>query len=264
MLTLLIDGDILVYQVAARCQKPAIDWGDGVLSPEVADLKEAISRLTVRIVELKNAVSADHVKIALKSETELFRRKLYPLYKANRSTAPVPMLRGPLMKWLVENKPKAVVRRPGLEGDDILGILGTMKQKPGNEVMIWSIDKDLRQIPGNHLVMGENDSAPLAVEEVSEEQGNYLHMIQTLTGDAVDNYKGLPGCGPVKAARILENAGGPKSWWADLVEAYVKAGLTEADALVQARCARILRASDYDFKRKEPILWLPPRINEPE
>lgn len=257
MLTLLIDGDILVYQVAARCQKPAIDWGDGVMSPEVADLKEAISRLTVRIVELKNAVSADHVKIALKSETELFRRKLYPLYKANRSTAPVPMLRGPLMKWLVENKPKAVVRRPGLEGDDILGILGTMKQKPGHEVMIWSIDKDLRQIPGNHLVMGENDSTPLAVDAVTETEGDYLHMKQTLTGDAVDNYKGLPGCGPVKADRILAAYLGVPSMWKGVVASYVKAGLTEADALVQTRLARILRASDYDFKRKEPILWTP-------
>jgi DNA polymerase-1 len=38
-----------------------------------------------------------------------------------------------------------------------------------------------------------------------------------------------------------------------------KHGLSEEYMLRQARLARILRASDYDFKRKEPILWLPPR-----
>ena len=37
--------------------------------------------------------------------------------------------------------------------------------------------------------------------------------------------------------------------------AFEKKGLTESDALVQARVARILRASDYDFAAKKPILW---------
>ena len=43
------------------------------------------------------------------------------------------------------------------------------------------------------------------------------------------------------------------------MEAFEKKGLTEDDALLQARVARILRASDYDFKKKEPIMWTPVR-----
>ena len=38
---------------------------------------------------------------------------------------------------------------------------------------------------------------------------------------------------------------------------FVKAGLDEEAALVQARVSRILRASDFDFKAKQPILWKP-------
>ena len=34
-------------------------------------------------------------------------------------------------------------------------------------------------------------------------------------------------------------------------------GLTEEDALVNARLARILTADDYDFEKKEPKLWTP-------
>ena len=38
---------------------------------------------------------------------------------------------------------------------------------------------------------------------------------------------------------------------------YVKAGLSENVAIQQARVARILRAEDYDFRNKQPILWSP-------
>lgn len=33
--------------------------------------------------------------------------------------------------------------------------------------------------------------------------------------------------------------------------------ITEEDALVQARCARILHADDWDFEKSEVILWTP-------
>jgi len=41
------------------------------------------------------------------------------------------------------------------------------------------------------------------------------------------------------------------------VAAFESRGLTEEDALIQARVARILRADDYDFKESQPILWSP-------
>ena len=45
--------------------------------------------------------------------------------------------------------------------------------------------------------------------------------------------------------------------WKGVVETYFTKGLTEGDALIQARLARILRHEDYDYKKKEPILWTP-------
>jgi hypothetical protein len=45
--------------------------------------------------------------------------------------------------------------------------------------------------------------------------------------------------------------------WDTVVEAYEKAGLTEDDALVTARLARILRAEDYDGVNIK--LWEPKR-----
>lgn len=45
--------------------------------------------------------------------------------------------------------------------------------------------------------------------------------------------------------------------WPVVVQAYEKKGLSEEVALVQAQIARICRRDDYDFKRKEVILWKP-------
>jgi DNA polymerase-1 len=89
---------------------------------------------------------------------------------------------------------------------------------------------------------------------VTEEEADYNHLMQTLTGDAVDNYIGCPGIGKVNAKKILDAA---DDKWAAIVKAYEKAGLTEEDALIQARCARILRHTDYDLEKKEVILWSP-------
>ena len=90
------------------------------------------------------------------------------------------------------------------------------------------------------------------VFEVTQEQADYNHLLQTLTGDSVDGYSGCPGIGPKRAEKILETCD-----WDSVVSAYNKAGLEEQDALVQARVARILRWGEYDKRKKEPILWNP-------
>jgi DNA polymerase-1 len=80
-------------------------------------------------------------------------------------------------------------------------------------------------------------------------------MFQTLVGDTSDGYKGCPGVGKVKAEKLL--AGNDKLYWEIVRATFEKAGLTEQDALTQARLARILRFSDWDNEKKEPILWSP-------
>jgi DNA polymerase-1 len=83
-------------------------------------------------------------------------------------------------------------------------------------------------------------------------------MFQTLVGDTSDGYKGCPGVGKVKAEKLLIDAmenGVPL--WTVVKAQYEAKDLTEADALTQARLARILRWSDWDNEKKEPILWTP-------
>jgi DNA polymerase-1 len=120
------------------------------------------------------------------------------------------------------------------------------------------------------------------VIEIDDREATNFFLSQVITGDAVDNYSGCPGAGPAVVEKTL-NAGlqwipfehtfqrGPRkgltetrwelatatSAWESVVSVYEKAGLTEQDALVQARCARILRHGEYDFKTKKVKLWEP-------
>ena len=75
-----------------------------------------------------------------------------------------------------------------------------------------------------------------------------------MAGDQTDGYSGCPSIGVKRATTIFENKG--YSWKA-VVETFEEKGLTEEDALINARLARILTSDDYDFERKRPILWSP-------
>tara|TARA_B100001248_G_C27136368_1_gene342493 strand:- start:85 stop:591 length:507 start_codon:yes stop_codon:yes gene_type:complete len=138
-----------------------------------------------------------------------------------------------------------VILKDTLEADDALGIYAT--KYPGN--IIVSPDKDMRQIPGKLYDFKETVT-------ISPEEGAKWHLIQSLAGDNTDGYSGVPGVGVKKAEKIFEEKG---YTWKAVVETFEEKDMTEKDALVNARLARILTTSDYDHEKKEPILWKPIR-----
>lgn len=247
--TLLIDGDILAYEFANRGQR-VYNWGDDVVSAACDDIADVVPGIKTRIRWLLDRLEAQQVVICLtpSPDTENFRKKLLPTYKANRPVKP--LLLPAVREWLQANY--KVYLKEGIEADDSMGILSTHPTLiPGKKIIV-SEDKDLKTIPG-WLYVPRHDQLFL----LEDEDADYYHLLQTLTGDATDNYKGCPGIGPVKADKILTSCTRSFMWRA-VVEAYESKGLTADDALVQARVARILRHNEYDFKRKEPILWEPP------
>jgi DNA polymerase-1 len=134
-----------------------------------------------------------------------------------------------------------------LEADDVMGIMAT--RSPRSHV-IASTDKDLKQVPGVHYNWRTD-----CMERVTTPDADYWFYFQVLTGDSTDGYSGCPGVGPRRAKAVLEGAG--EDPWASVVAAFESKGLSEEDALAQARVARILRCDDYDLKHRRPILWRP-------
>ena len=245
--TLITDGDILLYRAAAATER-GIDWGDGIWTLH-GDIDAAKRSIEESLEAKARIVKADHIIVALSDPSGwYFRHDLLPTYKGSRKDTRKPMLLGPLKQWITEAYD--TIAWPTLEADDVMGILGSVKPKKDSRVVIDSEDKDLLTVPCLLMRKGK-------VQEVTPDDANFTHMMQTLTGDTTDGYKGCPGVGSVSASRILCKAQYACEFWPLVVAAYKKAGLTEEDALVQARVARILRATDYDLEKEEVILWNP-------
>lgn len=272
--TILLDADITAYQIAASHEEKFEFNGQVTRVPDWTGAKIAINEVMEHIQDITGA----HRMVLFMTEGDNFRKTVLPTYKGNRNPDDRPVLLSEVRKYMKDHY--KVITEPGIEADDLLGIHATMPHN--GERVIMSADKDLKTVPALHWhhEMG-------MVEQVSHQDADLFFHEQILTGDPTDNYKGCPGVGKVaakamlndpfkwvKTSRILtrgKNKGQEKiEWikepvevhnfidlWLCIVSAYEKAGLTEQDALVQARCARILRHGEYDFKQKKVKLWEP-------
>ena len=237
MSKILIDADILVYRALSSVERE-VHWGDDVwcMYTDLSDAHEALDGMITGIVGSHKT----NYTLCF-SDKRNFRKAVDPTYKSNRKDTRKPMGFVEFRLKVIEMYPSMI--KLGIEADDTIGILAT---KPNTDFIIYSGDKDLKQIPGKHLSGG-------TLHEITQEEADLFFYTQVLTGDAADGYPGCPGIGAVKAAKILGDA--PS--WEKVVLTYEKAGLTEDDALRQARLARILRWTDWDQDQQEPILWKP-------
>jgi DNA polymerase-1 len=241
--TLLVDGDILLYKTSFANQFN-VAWGEE-LSSQVVDLEHAIFTFDTFVQRILQASEALDILLIFSGSIN-YRYSVLQSYKHNRKTTEKPLLYNDMKNYALKTYPHKI--KEPLEADDVLGIMTTLKP---DKYILATIDKDLLQIPGVHFDWRDDK-----MFIVTEEEGDFWFYRQVLTGDPTDGYQGCPGIGPTKAERILHST--PKEkWWETVVETYIQRGSTEKDALTQARVARILRACDYDFKRKEVKLWTP-------
>lgn len=260
MRTALIDSDVLVWEAGTAAEVP-IEWHDGLWTLH-AFLEPAIEQLKSSVEEIKRNLEADQVVMALSDYTNPWRKLVMPSYKGNRKATRKPVIYNPLREFIHEAY--STYQRPGLEGDDVLGILLTTPALLPGEKIVVSIDKDMKTLPGLHVNLKRaRESGQWFPYEVTENEADAFHLTQTLTGDTVDGYPGCPGQGPVGAAKVLapyihEGEIDATLAWVAIVEAYTKKGLGVEVALQNARVARICRHEDYDFNKKQVRLWEPP------
>ncbi len=278
MTTLLIDGDLWAYRVAAADEQ-VIDFGDGRFGL-YSDVETGVANLDALMEDFQKRLGADRLIVAISDDAN-FRKTVLPTYKSNRANVRRPAILKPLLEHFRENY--EVFTRPTLEADDVLGILATNPKVVPGEKIIVTMDKDLRTVPGLHW---NPEKEGLTKEQrptrITPAEADLAFYAQVLSGDMVDGYGGCPGIGKKRAEALVrepvrfvkdhrEIKRGPRAGtqetiyrqeptsdvWECIVSLYERQGFTERDALVFARVARILRHEDYNYKTKEPILWRP-------
>ena len=235
---ILCDADFIVYKSCAAAESE-VDFGDDVILV-TSNFRDAYNATKRELTKLQNKLGAFSDIILFFSDSVNFRKKILPAYKGHRNR------KKPCgYKRVIEalKKEYKVIIKPGLEADDTMGVYAT--KYPGN--IIASPDKDMRQIPGQLYNMDETFT-------IEPDAGATWHLVQTLAGDQTDGYGGVPGVGVKRAETIFKEKG---CSWKTVLETFKEKGMTEEDALVNARLARILTADDYDFNKKQPILWSP-------
>ncbi len=243
-MTLLIDADWLIYSSCCSCEQD-VKWDENLhtLHCDERDIHEMIDGR----VEYYQKIAEDFDDpVMCFTQYPTFRHTIFPEYKANRKSKRKPLALYAMVEQIGQRYKSESYT--GLEGDDVMALLATSKKYP-NPVIV-SPDKDMRTVPCTLLA---NDD----MELITKKKADRHWMIQALTGDTTDNYKGIPGCGPVTAEKILGNAKTLTDMWDKVVEAYEKKKQTFADAVLTAQLARILRKGDYDFKTQEVTLWTP-------
>lgn len=238
---LLIDADGILYRSVAAAEYEG-DWGEGIFVAST-NINQAKDMFASQIEAVQRELGDGEIVMVLSGDNN-FRRELDPSYKSNR-TSRKPLGYLAMVEWLKEQYGDHCVSQDCLEADDYLGILAT---KPGApDSVIVSDDKDMLTIPGKIFRLGK-------LSTIDDDEAERYWLKQVLTGDPADGYKGCPGVGPVSAEKILNKAG---SRWENVKHQFLKAGMSEDYAFLQARLARILRFDDWDSKARRPILWSP-------
>ena len=235
---LLIDCDYIVYKCCASAE-PEIDFGDDVIL--VTSLfSEAMKCVERELKRIKDTFPFYDDIILFFTSPNNFRKKILPEYKGHRNRKKPCGFKRVIQE--LKNNYKVIVKDT-LEAGDAMGIYAT--KHTGN--IIVSPDKDMRQISGKLYDFNET-------VDITPEEGARWHLIQTMSGDNTDGYSGVPGIGIKRAEQIFKLKG---YTWKAVVETFEEKGMTEEDALINARLARILTTTDYDHEKKEPILWTP-------
>ena len=237
MTKLLIDADYIVYKNCASAEYD-IDFGDDVILVG-SQFSEAYAN-TIREINRIKSEFLDPDVILFFSDSTNFRKLVFNDYKGHRNRKKPCGYKRVIYALHEEYE---VIRMPSLEADDAMGIYATSN----DDCTIVSPDKDMKQIPGSLYDMKE-------MFTITKQDGWEWFLIQALAGDQTDGYAGAPGFGVKTSAKFFGDNG---YTWNSVVKAFLLKGLTEEDALRNARLAKILTADDYDTEQSRPILWTP-------
>tara|TARA_R110002074_G_scaffold180405_1_gene344591 strand:+ start:511 stop:1269 length:759 start_codon:yes stop_codon:yes gene_type:complete len=240
--TLLIDADLYLYRACIASEEEVCWSEEEDIWTLYSDLKVAKQIFQEQVTGFCDKFKTNEVLMCL-SATDNFRKEIYPPYKASRKKTRKPVGYRSFVGWCKKTYPYHI--EPKCEADDVMGYIQSSKKTP---TLIISDDKDLKTIVGKlYRPMSEE------VLDITPKDADYNWLTQSLCGDFVDGYKGCPRIGEKTAIKVLGNH---PSW--ELVhQAYIKAGLTKKDAVIQSQLARILRYEDWDQKNNKIKLWEP-------
>jgi len=273
----LIDGDIIRYQAASVSDKVAYHWTGHepirykkdalaygkfhhldpeklikTISPEPVEY--CLHTVKAMIHNIMDKTESGSARVFLTGKGN-YREDIDSRHKYKGQRPPhKPTHFGAVGDYLVKTFHAEVIE--GMEADDAMGIAQMCGWKEVVDIdartleyhpytCICTTDKDLKMIPGWHYNFQKDEKF-----WVDPDEADRFFYTQLLTGDSVDNIKGIKGVGMKTAEKILQDVTTCTDMYTICLEQYELAGLSYYDLLENANLLWI--------QREEGVLWTPP------
>ena len=146
------------------------------------------------------------------SDETVFRKDIYPQYKAQREPPPEDLpIQAERIVSILSAVRIPVLRIERFEADDIMATLVRRLASEDLHIYMVSRDKDLEQLLSDRVSLYDPGKDEIVTpERLLETKGwrpGQAIEAQVLTGDSVDNVPGVAGIGPKTAAKLLQKYG---------------------------------------------------------
>lgn len=204
---IIIDGHSQVYKAY---------YGLRNLSNSKGFPTNAIYGFLLSLKRVLKDIKPDGIAVAFDSKEPSFRANLFKDYKANRQIMPEDLqIQMEYIFKILEYLHITILKKSGIEADDLIGILARYSAKFDYDVYILTADKDLFQLVNDSIkiVNAGKQGEELKIidrETVKEKLGVYPENVIDylgLVGDSSDNIPGVPGVGPKTALNLLNDFG---------------------------------------------------------
>jgi DNA polymerase-1 len=168
----------------------------------------AIHGVTNMLRKLIADYHSDYITVVFDAPGPTFRNELYEQYKAHRPPMPDDLrVQIKPIHQLIRAMGLPLIIEPGIEADDVMGVLAKKAEQLGYEVIISTGDKDMAQLVNERIILENTMSnTRMDTQGVIDKFGVKPKQIidyLALVGDSVDNIPGVPNCGPKTAAKWL-------------------------------------------------------------
>ncbi len=168
--------------------------------------------------DLEKEDGPTHLAVILDASESTFRNRMYDQYKANRPPPPPELVpQFPLIRDATRPFSIPCIEEDGHEADDIIACYVKAAREQGWQVTIVSSDKDLMQLieppagdKGGVDMLDTMRDRRIGRDQVIEKfdvPPEKLGDVLALMGDSVDNVPGVPGIGPKRASKLINEFG---------------------------------------------------------
>ena len=202
---LVVDGHSLAHR-GYHAVNTRLSSADGTPTSMIVGFMNMLFRV-------QDDLMPDCTVIVFDASGKSFRHNLQRDYKAFRKPLDDDLLAQlPILQELLRFMGYRVIISKGVEADDTVASIARLVQKNGHEAVILTSDKDLFQVLGTNIRMMRPIKHGISEAEVYDSGkffAEYGFMPSSmpdylaLTGDKVDNIKGVKGIGEMGAKKLL-------------------------------------------------------------